>query len=308
MPRSLELLAHHTQSLQSIRTIVRTMKTMSVINAQPYEQAATSIAEYRSIVLTGLQAFMHSHGPLPRTQAVNSQPVIVALGSDHGLCGNYNETVAAEVATHVSPDRKPHIICVGAQMEDALNGLGIATKPALLPPATADGLGRLARELVRQLDQVDQHAGLGAIDALLVYTCREDHGQNRPVSQRLLPLDQSLMDTLADSAWVSNSLPQFNIPADELLAALIRNLLFADLFSAAAEALVTENAARLERMQQAEHSVDERLEELTSETRQVRQDQITTELLDVIIGFEALKHRSSESIVQSPTLRRLPVP
>lgn len=292
MPRSLELLAHHTQSLQSIRTIVRTMKTMSVINAQPYEHAATSIADFRTVVLTGLQAFMQSHGPLQRGESLKSLPVIVALGSDHGLCGNYNETVAAEVATHVSPERKPHIICVGAQMEDALAGLGITSQPALLPPATADGLGRLARELVRQLDQVDQRPGLGAIDAQLVFTRRCDHGQNRPVSQRLLPLDQALMDSLAERPWTSNSLPQFNNPADELLAALIRNLLFADLFSAAAEALVTENAARLDRMQQAEHSVDERLEELTSETRQVRQDEITTELLDVIIGFEALKRRT----------------
>ncbi len=293
MPRSLELLAHHTQSLQSIRTIVKTMKTMSVINAQPYEKAATSIADYRAIVLTGLQAFMHNHGPLPheQTTTTKSLPVIVALGSDHGLCGNYNETVAAEVAKHVSPERIPLIICVGAQMEDALIGLGITTEPALLPPATADGLGRLARELVRQLDKVDQRAGLGAIDALLVYTRRAEHGQNIPVCQRLLPLDQALMDSLADKTWVSNSLPQFNIPAEELLAALIRNLLFADLFSAAAEALVTENAARLDRMQQAEHSVDERLEELSSETRQVRQNEITTELLDVIIGFEALKKR-----------------
>ena len=87
------------------------------------------------------------------------------------------------------------------------------------------------------------------------------------------------------------SLPQFSLPPDQLLAALIRSYLFAELFRAGAEALVTENAARLARMQQAEQSVDEKLEELTAETRSVRQSEITTELLDVIIGFEALKDR-----------------
>lgn len=55
--------------------------------------------------------------------------------------------------------------------------------------------------------------------------------------------------------------------------------------------MVTENAARLARMQQAERSVDEQLEDLTGEMRLVRQSEITTELLDVIIGFEALKER-----------------
>jgi F-type H+-transporting ATPase subunit gamma len=76
---------------------------------------------------------------------------------------------------------------------------------------------------------------------------------------------------------------------DELFMALIRGHLFASLFRAAAEALVTENAARLALMQQAEQSVDDRLDALQSETRALRQTEITTELLDVIIGFEALK-------------------
>ena len=98
-------------------------------------------------------------------------------------------------------------------------------------------------------------------------------------------------DRLARRPWRSRSLPQFGLPAPELLAALIRNLLFATLYGAAAEALLTENAARLARMQQAEQSVDEKLEDLHSETRSVRQTQITTELLDVIVGFEALGSR-----------------
>ncbi|PVA11046.1 hypothetical protein DC366_04540 [Pelagivirga sediminicola] len=97
--------------------------------------------------------------------------------------------------------------------------------------------------------------------------------------------------TSTDTEWTSRGLPQFSVPAKDLLASLVRNLVFATLYRAAAEALVTENAARLARMQQAEQSVDENLEELKSETRPVRQSEITTELLDVIVGFEALKRR-----------------
>ena len=55
---------------------------------------------------------------------------------------------------------------------------------------------------------------------------------------------------------------------------------------------MTENAARLARMQQAERSVDERLDDLKSETRAVRQNEVTSELMDVIVGFEALKRRT----------------
>lgn len=84
--------------------------------------------------------------------------------------------------------------------------------------------------------------------------------------------------------WHSRSLPDYSMSADALLASLIRSHIFASVFRASAEAMVTENAARLALMQQAEQSVDERLEEVQAEMRSVRQTEITNELMDVIIG------------------------
>jgi F-type H+-transporting ATPase subunit gamma len=288
MAESLERLTRHTATLQSIRGIVRTMKTMSAINALPYEQAAQAIDAYRDTVLDGFRALLHHAGRLPRAPERPMRQVIVAMGSDHGLCGNYNEVLAAEVIRHPAARDGARIICVGAQMADALAGEGLRAEVTLLPPATADGLGRLSGELVTRLEQ---SRGDGEIEVVLVYTQREAHGRQAAVSQRLLPLDDALLDDLARSPWRSRSLPQLGLPTPALLAVLIRNLLFATLYRAAAEALVTENAARLARMQQAEQSVDERLEVLLTEARLVRQSEITGELLDVIVGFEALKGR-----------------
>ena len=55
--------------------------------------------------------------------------------------------------------------------------------------------------------------------------------------------------------------------------------------------MATENAARLALMQQAEQSVDDRLEQVKGELRSVRQTDITSELMDVIIGFEVLNKK-----------------
>lgn len=288
MAQTLEGLTHRTETMRSIRGIVRTMKTMSAINALPYEQAARAIDAYRDTVLDGFRAFLHHTGPLPRPTPGPMQRLIVAMGSDHGLCGNYNEVLAVEVARHPAARDGARIICVGARMADALAGESVTPEIILLPPATADGLGRLSGVLVTRLEQIRGH---DEIELVLVYTQREAHGRQAAVSQRLLPLDDDMLDDLANSPWRSRSLPQLGLPAPALLAVLIRNLLFATLYRAAAEALVTENAARLARMQQAEQSVDERLEVLLAETRSVRQSEITSELLDVIVGFEALKAR-----------------
>ncbi|WP_108484330.1 F0F1 ATP synthase subunit gamma [Oceaniglobus ichthyenteri] len=286
MAQTLERLTRRTDTMQSIRGIVRTMKTMAAINAAPYEQAARAIDEWRDTVLDGLQAFLHINGPLVQDEPADDRAVLVVLGSDHGLCGNYNEVIAAEAARHRAPGCTLRILCVGAQMEDALHGVGMVPEVTLLPPANVDGLNRLAGDLVTRLEGLRGHGPV-----TLIYTHRIDHGRHAPISQRLLPLDRDMMVDLAARPWVSRSLPRFTLSASDMLAALVRNLLFATVHRAAAEALVTENAARLARMQQAEQSVDERLEDLKSETRSVRQSEITTELLDVIVGFEALKAR-----------------
>lgn len=299
MAQTLEILIRRTETLKGIRGIVHTMKTLSAINALPYEHAARSIEAYRGTVLDGFQAFLHRNGPLALASRETAAHVIIAFGSDHGLCGNYNETLADKVSeqlqTHASSGTAVRVLCVGAQMADALTGLGVEVKNTLLTPATADGLGRLAADLVTRLDGIRRDSPSSEAAVTLVFTERAAHGQQTPVAQCLLPLDAELVEDLARRPWTSRSLPVFNLPPDDLLAALIRSYLFASMFRAAAEALVTENAARLARMQQAEQSVDERLESLKSETRLARQSEITTELLDVIIGFEALKDRNRRS-------------
>lgn len=91
------------------------------------------------------------------------------------------------------------------------------------------------------------------------------------------------------------------MPAPDLLRALIRSHVFASLVRAAAEAMVTENAARLALMQQAEQSVEDRLDALKAEANALRQSGITTELLDVITGFETLKQRVPKASKDAPS-------
>lgn len=291
MAQTLERLARRSDTMQSIRGIVRTMKTMSAINAAPYEQAARSIDRWRETVLDALHAFLHCQGPLVHEGPRAFRKALVVIGSDHGLCGNYNELLAQEAARHMGEDKSVRVICVGAQMEDALRGEDIWPEAVLMPPANAQGLNRLAGELVTRLEGLQSEGRADDVAVTLIYTERGAHERQAPVSQALLPLDEALLEALARKPWPSRSLPQFTLPAPLLLAALIRNLLFATLYRAAAEALVTENAARLARMSQAEQSVDETLEELQAQTRSVRQNEITSELLDVIVGFEAIKAR-----------------
>jgi F-type H+-transporting ATPase subunit gamma len=65
------------------------------------------------------------------------------------------------------------------------------------------------------------------------------------------------------------------------------------LTEAAVESLASENAARFAAMASAHDNVSKKLEELRQDARQARQTEITTELLDLVAGAEALHSGST---------------
>ena len=294
--QTLEAISRRTAALESIRGVVRTMKMLSAVNVPPYERAAASIAAFHETILSGLQvvlkdfAFPADHGPKPKAPTI-----AIVFGSDHGLCGAFNEEVASFVREHFSGSGgAPLVLAVGAKANQALEMVGLKPFETFLPPASADGLGRLASGLLVSLDRIiargDGARGDGAkVD--LFYNQRAASVSHRPIVRHLLPVDTDFLQDLSRRHWNSRVLPTYSMNPEELFAALIRQHLFVSLFLAAAESLAAESTARLARMQQAERAIDDRLEELASASRNARQTQITDELMDVIAGFEAMSSR-----------------
>ena len=286
MAQTLEQLARQSSTLGSISSIVRTMKTLSAINAVPYEQAAAAIEAYQHTLEMGFAAFAWHAGlkqgqpqrPLPTRQ------LLIVFGSDHGLCGNYNEQLARQVAAYIQglPAAQIDILCVGARMQQALADQQLSTFDLLLPPASVEGLNRLASELVVRIQTCGGNRPLAELAVHLAYTQRGEHASRQGNLGRLLPLPSQLFHT--EKQWPSPALPLYTLPTEALLASLVRNYLYVRLYRASAEAMATENAARLALMQQAEQAVAERLDLVKRELAQVRQEEITTELMDIIIG------------------------
>lgn len=288
MAQTLEQLTRQAQTLASIRGVVRTMKTLAALNAAPYERAASAIEGYRRTVRDGFAAFAHrmDRHALAEALAVRRH-VLVAFGSDHGFCGNYNEAVArATRGPSADGSPPPIVLCVGAKLEAALADGGVTVERRLTPPASVDGIERLASQIVREIERQALDLPLLSLAVSLVYTRRLEHGERGVVATPLLPLERALLE--APRPWPERTLPDFSMAPAALLAALVRNHIFASVFHASAEAMVTENAARLALMQQAEQSVDERLDAVRREVSRVRQDQVTEELMDIVIGhFES---------------------
>ncbi len=292
MTETLETLSRRAATLQSIHGVVRTMKALAAVNAAPYERAAGSIDAFQAVVLDGLQVWARSQPVLSEAPAGRRGPkVALVFGSDHGLCGGYNETVARAALALTAAAGEWHVIAVGARLQASLTAAGSPPARLSSTAASMDGVGRLAGEILVALDEVRADAPHGDIAVTMVHMQRGAQARQDVITRPLLPLEPAFLKRLAERPWPSRSLPVLTMPPDELFSELLRNHLFVSVFRAVCEAMAAENAARLALMQQAEHAIDERLDELQATTRSVRQTQITEEILDLIGGFEALTSR-----------------
>ena len=82
-----------------------------------------------------------------------------------------------------------------------------------------------------------------------------------------------------------------------LFAGLVKQHLFFSLYRAFVESLVSENKSRLLAMQAASRSIDQQLEQLNIRFHNERQSEITSQLLDIITGYEAITKQSGHHAV-----------
>ena len=288
---TLDTLQRTVATVENLQGIVRTMKTLAAVSIRQYEQAVAAVAHYERAVRLGLTAVLREeaavHPQSTRSSLGKRDPIVgvVVFGSDHGLCGRFNEDLAEHVRAALAEFPAPgqRIMAVGVRLAALLESLSLAPEQTFYTPAAATGIVQTLRQLLPALEQW-RHTG---VERLLLCHQRPRPGVHPvPQSVVLLPLDPATF--LNPQPWPGRSLPGHYGDREALLTTLLREWLFIAFFRACGESLASEHASRLLAMQNAERNIEERLTALHTVYYQQRQEAITTELLDVIVGFEAL--------------------
>ena len=275
-----------------LQSVVRTMKAVAASSIGQYEQSVHALADYYHAVELGLGACLRQEKPAPLMAERNRLTVAgaigaVVFGSDQGLVGQFNDEVADyAVAGLAALPGKPEVWAVGERVHARLADAGLPLVGLFAVPNSVKAITPLVGQI---LVESEARHGQGEVTELhLFYNRPTSAAGYAPVSQRLLPLDESWRRTLADLRWPTGNLPEVLGSGTATLRALISEYLFVSLFRACAESLASENASRLAAMQRAEKNIDELLEDLNRTFHRVRQNGIDEELFDVVSGFEAL--------------------
>jgi F-type H+-transporting ATPase subunit gamma len=239
-----------------------------------------------------MQAVVRSH-PLVAERREDSKPrerATIVFGSDQGLCGRFNETLSGvlledlKVANH--PDRGCRILAVGSRICSSLEAQGLSMDACFQVPGSVDSIAAFVGRILVKIDAWENE---GIEEIKLYFNERRTGAVHSPRSIDLMPIQYARFNELQQKPWPSRSLPGYTMFEKDLLAALVRQYLFISIFRAAAESLASEHASRLISMQIAEKNIKERLESLSAEFRQQRQNRITEEILDVVAASEMLR-------------------
>jgi len=286
-------LGRKINSAGDLQSVVRTMKALAASSIGQYEQSARALGDYYRTVELGLGACFRVSGPatLPvKRSGKNDAPAIgaVVFGSDQGLVGQFNDTVADfAVKTLAELTSQSHVWAVGERVHARLEDAGLPLHGLFTVPNSVQAITPLVGQiLVEHETHRDEAEGA---ELHLFYNRPTSDSVYTPVHQRLLPLDKTWRHELAGLPWPSKNLPEVLGDRTATLRAFLREYLFVSIFRACAESLASENASRLAAMERADRNIDELLADLNGNFHRLRQSGIDEELFDVIFGFESLK-------------------
>lgn len=217
---------------------------------------------------------------------------LVAFGSDDGLCGAYNMNVFKHLLSAINDMRQEYgsktgfvIYPVGKKIRRAcekLSGGGI--RVVELPGVDSKMEGEKVTEFTLQLQK--KFLG-GEFDRLAcVYTHFLTIGRQRLKLEQLLPVDSTALQLTEtkDSKRDENKLYIFEPDASSIFNQVLPMFVLSTMQEITIENRASEQAARIMAMQAANDNAKKLLEELQLEYNKLRQQSITTELLDILGG------------------------
>lgn len=292
---SSEQLQKQLSTLAELSSIVKTMKALSAASIRQYENAVDSLDRYALAIERSLYVLVRYMNTVPYTPSKPENETVLAIvfGSDHGLCGRFNEAISSftlsalgDYSNQTEEPRTQYFMSVGARVTSTLEHHKQRIDKQFKLPSTAAAVNRTVQEI---LLEVDKYRDLYPITKVSLFYNQHSKGQAyEPCMHVLLPVDMQSFKRLEEGEWPSRSLPTYSMSQEQLLSKLIDQYLFVAIFRACTESQASEHASRLSAMQSAQRNLDDRLQDVTMDFRHARQAKITNELLDVISGFETI--------------------
>ncbi len=281
-------------SVASSEKITGAMKMISSAKMRKEELALHKLSPFRTqienVIANLLSAGAEFTSPLTEARDVR-RVAFVVFGSDDGLCGAYNVNVYKYMLAHIAEVRASLpaggdiefvIYPVGAKMAKACAKLAaskveIAVVGDINSKSSGDSVNEFTHTLVRDF----LGAKFDRIDT--VYMKFRSVSRQVAVAEQLMPVVPEIFS--GDGVNRTSGRPYlFEPSAQEIFSSILPMFLLSMMQEVFTENRASEQAARIMAMQSANDNAKKLLEQLQLEYNKLRQQSITTELLDIVGG------------------------
>ena len=291
MGAKLRVVRRRIRSVQSTKKITRAMELIAssrIVRAQSRVEASRPYAEQLTKAMEDVASRSASVAhPLLEHREHATKIGVLVITSDRGLAGAYNANVLKVAEQHLREIRargmEPVLYVVGKKGVGYFRFRGVPMQASWqgfseVPPyEKAEVVGR----------RLIQDFADGAIDELhCAYTDFRSAFTLRATSKRFLPIAPEEVTGTARDTVSAEYL--FEPEPAEILEHLLPQYVITKVYAALLESAASENASRRRAMKAATDNADDLIKVLTRQANRARQDEITTEILEIVGGAEAL--------------------
>lgn len=288
---SLKELKNRIASVKATQKITKAMQMVAAAKLRRAQEAAVAARPYAhrlEAVVANLADAMAGRDDAPRLLAGtgrNDVHLLVVCTAERGLCGGFNSSIVRLAREHIASllaaGKTVKILTVGKKGADALkreHGDRMIDRVELRGVKSvgfdiAVGLGK------RIVDLYDA----GEFDVCtLFYSEFKSVIQQIPTAKQLLPVKVDAPVIASDADY------EFEPDEAEILETLLPRYISVTLFSALLENAAGEMGAKMSAMDNATRNAGEMIDRLSITYNRTRQAKITTELVEIISGAEAL--------------------
>jgi F-type H+-transporting ATPase subunit gamma len=285
------ILRRRIKSVQSTKKITKAMELISasrimkaqqrVAAARPYSEQITAVIGNLAAAGAGLSSPLLTERVTVRTVA------FVCITGDRGLAGGYNGNVLRATERAIGDAKasgyEPHLITVGKKARDYFRFRRQPVDAAFIGMSDQPTYEN-AREVA---DAVTTQFESGEYDRVeLIYTQFLSVASQRVTQRRFMPIDPTALEAQAEGGLSADY--EFEPAPGVILDRLLPRYAEARLFAALLEASASEHAARQRAMKAATDNAEELITKLSRVMNRARQDAITTEIMEIVGGAEAL--------------------
>ena len=281
------------KSTQKITSAMKMVAASRLRRAQAAAESARPFADRMARMIGSIVSGASAEGApaLLAGTGADDTHLLIPVTSDRGLCGGFNAAIIRETRRRIAAleedGKTVKLLCVGRKSRDILR-----REHGDKMVETFTGIGRT----VVQLDEAKEVAAevrrlldKGAFDVCWVIYNRFVTAMTQVVTpRRLIPVALDENEAAEEEPTGSQASYEYEPSEVDILDSLLPANLDVQIFRALLESGASEHGARMTAMDNATRNADDMIDDLTMTFNRTRQARITSELIEIISGAEAV--------------------